>query len=173
MCGMLAVEVRDIGKHTPEMGKTRQAQLTAVPLAEQAEDGSSRHISSFDKVPRNGKTLEKESLGRRVLLILHVILHYRLGISFIKPITSATLQLGNGLCIELIIVYMPGQTDRGRQRNRYETAAAAGVAEDIRNICRGDVSSPIHCATIARNHVWNQSGHRSLSLGTQPAKALI
>ena len=45
---MLAVEVRDIGKHTPEMGKTRQAQLTAVPLAEQAEDGSGRHISSLD-----------------------------------------------------------------------------------------------------------------------------
>ena len=48
MCGMLALEVRDIGKHTPEMGKTRQAQLTAVPLAEQAEDGSGRHISSLD-----------------------------------------------------------------------------------------------------------------------------
>ena len=68
-------------------------------------------------------------------------MHYRLGISFIKPITSATLQLGDGLRIELIIVYVPGQTDRGRQRNRYETAAAAGVAEDIRNVCRSDERS--------------------------------
>ena len=36
-----------------------------------------------------------------------------------------------------------------------------------------ETSSPIHCATIARNHVWNQSVHRALSLGTQSAKALI
>ena len=35
------------------------------------------------------------------------------------------------------------------------------------------LSKPIHCATIARNHVWNQSAHRALSLGTQSAKALI
>ena len=73
-----------------------------------------------------------------MLLIMQVILHNLLGVSFINPIASTSLKFGNRLRIKLLIVYVVGQTDRTSQRDCYKTAATTGIAEDIRNVCRSN-----------------------------------